>query len=102
MKVDNAFEVCHDGTMDIDKYLIIKSMKYPGVFFRNEKAESWADKTIDKDGETCTEYVAKKSKDSDINYMIIHPEDDPGDVPFDYEGLVIQYSDEIDYKYIAN
>lgn len=69
---------------------MIQSTKYPNVFFRNEKARFWADNTVRHD-ESATENVAKRASNDSENYLIIHPDDDPDDVPFDYEGQVIRF-----------
>lgn len=72
---------------------MIRSKKYPRIFYRNERARYWADNVRDVHGETCTEYLAKRACIENINYLILHPEDDDPDyVPMDYSGKVIRYN----------
>lgn len=73
---------------------MIQSEKYPKVFFRNARARFWADNTRDKHNMTCTEYVANKASIEGHNYIILHPTDDPDDIPIDFEGKVIRYAEE--------
>lgn len=69
---------------------MIQCEKYPRVFFRNEKTRFWAENTI-KEEVSATEHVAGRADVDGINYLIIHPEDNPDDVPFDYNGNVIRF-----------
>lgn len=79
--------MCHHGVMEC---LMIQSDKFPRVFFRNEKARFWADNTHHHN-ESATENVAKRAANDESDYLIIHPDDAPDDVPFDYEGQVIRF-----------
>ena len=89
MNLDSQKKLWDDIRM-LEQMLLIHSDKYPRVYFRNEKARFWADNTR-LSGETCTQYIARLSNANDKNYLIIHPEEDSEDVPFDYDGKVIQF-----------
>jgi hypothetical protein len=72
---------------------MIQSKKHPLVYFRNERARFWADNTV-KMGQTCTEHIANLANHKKENYLIVHPEENENDIPFDYEGQVIRYHPE--------
>ena len=69
---------------------MIQSEKHPRVFYRNPKARFWADNTVCND-ETASQNIAKRAESEKVNYLILHPEDDPDDIPHEYEGMVIGY-----------
>lgn len=89
--VDSVQDMCHSGVMEA--LSLIQSSKFPRVFFRNEKARFWADNTV-RNNVSCTEYLAVRADMDNEDYMIIHPDDDPDDVPSDYQGNVISFKKE--------
>lgn len=88
--LDKPPGMCQNVVMEC---LMIQSATHPRVFFRNERARFWADNTV-RHNESATQSVAKRASDNSTNFLIIHPEEDPDDVPFDYEGQVIRFKPE--------
>lgn len=89
MRLDIVYDMGHNVGMKT--CFMVQSKKFPRVFFRDERARFWADNTLDEYGKTCTEYVAQEAKRIEDNYLIVHPEDDEKDIPFDYSGQVIRF-----------
>ena len=87
--LDTDEHMRHNG--GVDSCLMIQSELYPLVFFRNAKARFWADTSV-RHGETATQAVAQIAAAENVNYLIVHPEDDPDDIPFDYEGKLIRFN----------
>lgn len=73
---------------------MIQNEKNPLVYYRNEKARFWADNTI-LGGVSATDYIAQEALKNNAEYLIIHPEDDKEDIPFDYNGWVIRFGKEL-------
>ena len=69
---------------------IIQCNTYPRVYFRNARARFWADNSV-RNNETATQYVAHLADFEKINFLIVHPEEDPNDVPKNYEGKIIRF-----------
>jgi hypothetical protein len=77
---------------------LIQSKLHHLVFYRNEKARAWAERYVNRgDGRTPEQEYASRAeamrKDhGDVPILVIHPSDDPEDVPIDFEGVVSQFS----------
>jgi len=86
-KLDNVSKMSHDA---IGQHFMIQNDKFPLVYFRNEKARFWADNTV-LNGVSATEYVAQQASIYGKKYLILHPEEDKENIPFDYDGWIIRF-----------
>lgn len=87
-RVDNGPALGHD--LPMEHCFMIQSEKYPRLYYRNERARFWADNTV-LSGQSATEFLAEEADRLDKDYLIIHPEEDAEDIPFDFNGWVVQY-----------
>jgi hypothetical protein len=86
--LDKSDEMSHDDPLD--PFFMIQNEKHPKLYYRNERARFWADNTF-IGGVSATEFLAEESNRQGKNYLVIHPEEDILDIPFDYGGWIIQY-----------
>jgi hypothetical protein len=74
---------------------MIKSDKFPGVFFLNESAQCWAETTVDEDdnNKPAVEAIYNILVDGGEKILILHPDDLEGEenIPEGYEGMIIRY-----------